>query len=431
MVKSHTTDSAGNSWYLTDIRSGGCNLIEMLGKKTSFNMMEYNDKALAMTVCTPLSTVIGKVGSLFSNGKYYVTDKDGNELDSYNEIRNLLAKPNVLQNGTQFLKQIEMCLKLFGYCPISTLRATKKSLPSAMWIIRPELFHIVSTGKLFKQKRMEDIIERAYISWGAGEIDLEPEEYFIIYDLNADITGDKGDDIRFSSRTDSLSFPVSNWVAQMVASNTLIVHGGPKGIIYNNDTSEFGNASLTPQENEELNKKFKSKFGLVGKAWSILVSKAKLGWLPLDYDSGQLRLHEEDNRCSDKIANEIGVNPNIFRSDSKYENQESAERKAYHGVVIPDSLIVADVLTKNLCPDGCFIKIDFSHVECLQKNKKEEASALSLVSAALSKLVDGNLITVDEARGELVKYLDIDPDKVKGEYKTDSKTDSKENGKTE
>ena len=33
------------------------------------------------------------------------------------------------------------------------------------------------------------------------------------------------------------------------------------------------------------------------------VTRYKLGWLPLDFNADELKLHEEDKRCTDKIAN--------------------------------------------------------------------------------------------------------------------------------
>jgi hypothetical protein len=139
--------------------------------------------------------------------------------------------------------------------------------------------------------------------------------------------------------------------------------------------------------------------------------------MPLNYDSGKLRLHEEDVRCTNKICNAIGINPNVINSDSKYENQESAERKAYTSLVIPDSNIICEVLTANLMKDGGRIFLDYSHVECLQANKKDEASTLVNVKNAISGLYKDGLITKDEARSELSKYYDIDPEKPKGAYK--------------
>lgn len=416
IAKSYEKDKAGNHWYLEQLlSSNGCSLKRLLNGKSDFDMSDDDDKALALTVCTPLSTVIDKIGSFFSNGKYYVTDIDGNESPKHDDIRNLLKRPNLLQTGKQFSKQIEMSLKLFGYCPIFTLRATTKALPTQMWIIPPELFHLVSTGKLFKQKDLKEIIERAYIKWGNIEIELNDGDYFIIYDSEAQIYPDT-DEVIFRSPTNSLSFPVSLWVNQMIASNTLIVDGGPKGIVHNKDTTELGNSALTSKEADKLNSKFQSKYGLVNKEFSILVTKANIGWVPLNYDAGQLKLHEEDKRCSEMISNAIGINPDLFSSGSKYENKSAAEREAYNGLIIPDSEIVCEALTHALCPEGVTITMDYSHISALQKDKQAESTALLRAANAVTSLWDKGIITKEESRIEISKYIEINPDEPKGEY---------------
>lgn len=407
----------GNHWYLHELLSGkGQSLLNKIGGKIDFDMSSPEDKALSLNVCTPISTVIDRVGKMFSNGRYYIVDKDGNESNDNNDIINLLSKPNLLQNRKQFLKQVEMCLKLFGYCPIFLLRSTKKSLPKQMWIIPPELFHMISSGKLFKQTKLEEIIGRAYVDIEGKELDLNPEEYIVIFDSEISVFNNDSE-IIFKSSTDSLSFPVSNWMAQATASNTLIVDGGPKGIIHNKDTSDFQNAALTPGEKNSLEEKFKGKYGLVNKMFSILITKANIGWIPLNYDSGQLKLHEEDTRCSDAIANAIGADPDMFSSSSKYENKEASERKTYQDLIIPDSELVTEALTNALCPIGIFIKLDYSHVSCLQKDKQAESTALLRASNAITTLINNNLITQNEARIELARYIDINPDKPKGDFK--------------
>lgn len=78
---------------------------------------------------------------------------------------------------------------------------------------------------------------------------------------------------------------------------------------------------MEPDDEKEIKDKFKEKFGLVNKEYPILVTRKKLKWIPLDYNSSQLKLFEEDERCTKKIANAIGVNPSLF-DDSKYDNQQ-------------------------------------------------------------------------------------------------------------
>lgn len=198
----------------------------------------------------------------------------------------------------------------------------------------------------------------------------------------------------------------------MSASHTLLVNGGPKGVLYNDYTDQMGNVALSSEDEKDIKDRFKRDYGLVNKEYPILVTRYKLGWLPLDFNADELKLHEEDKRCTDKIANAMGINANLF-TDAKYDNLESAGKKAYQDVIIPDSRKIAECLSKAICPEGVFIKIDFTDVECLQTNKETEANTLVKVADALQRLIDKSLITHDEARIEVARYIDIDPDNPK------------------
>ena len=65
-VKAIEKDSKGNFWYLT-------NFFSPSGKiRNDYDLTLDQDKAGSLLVCTPFSTVINKVGSLFANGRIYV-----------------------------------------------------------------------------------------------------------------------------------------------------------------------------------------------------------------------------------------------------------------------------------------------------------------------------------------------------------------------
>lgn len=417
-VKAVEKDSKGNLWYLTNFFSPSSKI------RNDYDLTMDQDKADSLLVCTPLSTVINKVGSLFANGRIYVADKDDNEKEGYNDIRELLSRPNPLQTRSGFFKEIEMSLKLFGYCPIFTIRATKKSLPFAMYVIPAQIFHMVSSGKLFRQYDIKDIVSSVYLEWNGLREELSDEDYFVIYDSSANVNG-PNQDIEFSSVTDSLSIPVNNWIAAMTASYQLIVNGGPKGIIYSDYTDKMGNQVMTPEEKEVLESKLKEKYGILNK-FPILTSKIKLGWIPLNYDASQLKLHEEDERCSKKICNAIGIDPSLF-NESKFDNKIIAERAAYQGLIIPDSEKVAEALTDAICPKGVFIKLDYTHIYCLQQDKSASSSAFQKMALSLIQLVEKGQITLDESRNELAKFIDIDPDNPKGELKTNNSIENGQN----
>lgn len=407
-------DEAGNLWYLSGaFRFGG-----LRRWKTFYDMSTLSDRSEALSVFTPLFTVVDKLGSMMSRGIPYVTDKDGNEKRAYTPVRALIERPNPLQHFPDFLKQIEVSLKVYGYCPLSLVRGHEGAVPSSMWIVPPELFHLQGSGKVFRQSDLKEIVNRAYIDWGGRRIELEPYEYVVICNSLIEMSSLENGDIRFPSPADSLSQAVSSWVASMSAGYTLMVNGGPKGILCSNYTDPMGNVEITPDEEKEIKDKFRDRYGLVGKEYPILVTRKRLSWIPLDFNSGALKLHEEDARCTEKIANAFGVNPNLF-SDAKYDNQESAKKAAYQDVVIPDSMKIADALTRSICPEGARIRIDYSGVECLQPDKAREAATLESISSALGTLISMSLITEEEARAEVAKYMDIDPDNPKGEFRTE------------
>lgn len=386
--------------------------------KTDYDLSTLEGKELALRYVQPFAMVMDRCGNMMRNGKYYVVDKNGNEKPRYNDILSLLNKPNFLQDGKAFIKQVEIYLRTFGFCPVFLLRATRNDLPKSMVVIPPSIFHVEGSGNLFRAESKEDIITRAYIKWGNTEMELFDEDYIIVYDSISYIPSEKGKDIEFYTAVDSLSAHARNYMSQLIGRGNLIVNGGPKGILYGDDTSDTGNAALTPKEADSLSDKFKRKFGIVGKLYEVMVTNKKVGWINIGSNTQQLMLHEEGASCLNEIANTIGLQPDLFSQGATFDNKESAKRAAYQDLIIPDSELIAQTLTGAICPEGVFIKIDFSHVSCLQEDKAKNAQSLSSASSAINNLVNAGLITIDEARMELANYLDIDPDNPKGEYKS-------------
>ena len=416
-------DRAGNHWYaqkwLTSL------FADKSIYQTDFDLSTNEGKALALQVVQPFAMVADRIGSMMRNGKYYVVDKNDNERPRYKDIESLLARPNLMQDGKSFLKQVEIYLKVYGFCPIFCLRATKGDLPKVMIAIPPQMFHIEGKGNIFSAQTKEDIVNRAYIKWGNGEINLLEEDYILIYDSIANYPQQDGDEISFYTPVDTLSPHTRNYMSQLIGRGNLIVNGGPKGILYGDDTSDTGNAALTPKEADELNKSFKRKFGIVGKLYEVMVTNKKVGWINIGANTQQLMLHEEGNSCLNDICNTFGLQPDMFSQGATFDNKEAAKKAAYQDLIIPDSELIAQALTNGICPEGVFIKIDFSHVSCLQEDKAANAQSLSNAANAVGNLVNWGLITPDEARMELSNYIDIDPEKHLGEYKQAAQAEPK------
>lgn len=91
------------------------------------DMDDLAERKNALKMVAPLSYVLSRVGSMASDGVPYVVDSKNNEIinDEYEQIRKVLNNPNPMQDFSQFLKCVHMFVKLYGFCPILLLRATK------------------------------------------------------------------------------------------------------------------------------------------------------------------------------------------------------------------------------------------------------------------------------------------------------------------
>lgn len=81
---------------------------------------------------------------------------------------------------------------------------------------------------MFRQYELRDIVSSAYIDCNGRRMELEDYEYIIVYDSNILVESGRSADVKFESVSDSLSQPISNWIASMSASYTLLVNSGPK-----------------------------------------------------------------------------------------------------------------------------------------------------------------------------------------------------------
>lgn len=407
-------DAGGNHWYLNRIgqmiRDGALVVGGAGVSKIDFDFRRDADKAVAARLCPPFARVFEKCGNMLSNGRYYVVDDEGNEDSRYEGIRMLLKNPNPLQDGKTFLKSVERTLKIFGYCPIYAPRGLSDMPPPVMYVIPPQLLSILWSGEYFGLTK-SDMISAAFVDFGDSKFSFDEKDYFIIFDGDIILPPNKNEGIKVHTIADSLTHPVNNWMAQIIARKNLIVDGGPKGILHKKtDASGMGNSMLTPAEKNRLQIQFKRRYGIVNKADQILITDADLGWIELSFKTADLMLHEEDKSCQEHIANAIGLNPNVFISDSTFSNQESAKRSAYEDLIIPDAEKIAGALTERLCPEGIRIAIDYTHLSCMQEDLKAKAQSMASIASALDKLEARGTITRQESRIELSNYIDINPE---------------------
>jgi hypothetical protein len=123
----------------------------------SYNGHESSLKAYKK--CPPLSAVINKKAQAFMNGKVWVMNSSGKAKakEATNEagvkIRNLLNRPNPLQNRKMFEAQAYSYCQLCGYSLILLIKPVGFGAIDSkyMWNIPPSMVDIEETEKLFAQ----------------------------------------------------------------------------------------------------------------------------------------------------------------------------------------------------------------------------------------------------------------------------------------
>ena len=101
-----------------------------------------------------------------------------------------------------------------------------------------------------------------------------------------------------------------------------------------------------------------------------------------------------------------------------YANKEEAKTSLYQDGVIPIAEIYAQAFTTFFgLKDGHKFTIDFSHIECMQEAKKEQAEAKRALNMANQIAFTNGIISLQEWR----KDLELD-EKIEGETMYENKT---------
>ena len=131
------------------------------------------------------------------------------------------------------------------------------------------------------------------------------------------------------------------------------------------------------------------KYGGVG------VTNKDVEYIKMSMSSTDLQIVEQSVIPLRAICNVLGLEASLFNDpeSKKYNNREQAEKSMYTNVIIPLADKIAskhgDYIVKDFFPEGDHrMRKDFSKVECLQKNKKEEAEKDKVVVEGINTILN-------------------------------------------
>lgn len=361
---------------------------------------EAADLFKAYRRCAPLASILSQMSKAFISGQIEVLNRrTGNYVrGEYKEWEKLMQRPNPLQSGKQFLKQLYTYTKINGYCfGIKMYAAGFNDRPYQLWLLPPE--NIVLERKIYgmvlpgSYSKPTDLY-RIYFEYNGQRTELDPEALMYF----SDSTIIEPDTLLPESRLVPLRYPISNIIAIYEASSTLIQKRGALGILSNHSKDQLGSIPIEQPERERVQNEFYRNYGLTRGQSQIIITTAALQWQQMSMNVRDLMLNETQLTNLKDIYEGFDY-PFVISSHSDqatYTNSETGDMRLYQNTIIPDADdLIEQQLNENLKTETLNIKIvaNFEAIPALQKTKKMEYEGKRALNEALKIEFDNGLIT--------------------------------------
>lgn len=349
-----------------------------------------------------IGLVVGRKADMFSNGRFkiydYKTDEEVDIKSNRNalEIIKLLERPNAFQSGAEFLKQFSVYNDIYGNAFIYLNYAYKGAeLPSAMYLLPPDLMKVIPTGKIYDQIDIEGIVKRYDMCIADGKFKpYLPKDIIHIKRFNPS-------NIYVGlSPLEQLGLDIANTRAGKGYLNAVSSKMGAIGALTPDGVRQNDYGAIMPMNEDtklELEKQFsETTHGIFDKQNKLKISSIPLKFVSFTTAIRDHQILEQLDENKRTIIDTFGMNENIFskKGGSKYDNLLEGEKQAYTSTLIPQSEILTDAFVnaiKIFESLGFYLKLDYSHVEALKSDKKAEAEILYRKSHAYKLLIDSGM----------------------------------------
>ena len=347
--------------------------------------------------------VIQRRGYLLASGIWKHYDKNGEVIEN-SEIVKLLENPNPLMKGNDHIRLWNENKCVYGNNYEYLNKAFPSALPSTLFNLPPAEVEIITTGKTYKQTKIEDIISG--YKYGTDPIPTNEINHTRVVNGKNSVKGE--------SPLVSLYMPISNIRGAYGFRNVLINKKGALGILSNNSKDSAGAIPMTEPERKRLEVEYQRQYGISDEQSQVIMTNSSLAWQSMTFPTKDLMLFEEIDSDFLAIIDAFGLNANIFSrtNGSTFENLNQGIKQAYQSTIIPESeeLAMNRSLMFGLISRGEWLELDYSHIPVLQENEKEKAEVNKIKAESLSiALRDGVLNPTQYAEAIGIELVKVDP----------------------
>lgn len=351
-----------------------------------------------------LRSVIDKKAEYFANGIVELVDIDseGNEtVNTTHDLNKVLESPNFMQTmkSMMYMTMIYKCIAGDAFLmPIYKVGHEARNL-SKLWVIPFSNFKVHT----HKENILQTVDIKQYIK--SYEFWTEnPDKHFFINDPKDVIhIRDYGTSYNEGhSKIVTLREPIQNIYKALKSRGLLASRQGGIGILTKDNRGAQFDMPIDNKDKENLEDKVNSK-SLNSPSGAIHVTDIPLRWQSMVFSTKDLMLFEEIQDDFATICDQYGLDRETFNGDVKFSNKETADKNNYQNTIIPEWADFADSLTNkfNLLKDKMRIRVNHSHIQVLQTDKKAEEETRGLKAKRLLEELDRKIITIEEYKEQM------------------------------
>lgn len=349
-----------------------------------------------------LNIVIATGAELFSQMVIKHFDKDGKEIED-SPVLKLLRQPNPVMNQEQYTYYFYVMNFIYGKTFQYMLKGLSfgkayENLPKALWILPSGLMEINTTGKMYHQTELKEIIKNFKLQDHPTPFEVDQMIYMA--------EGLGADPLDPASKIVALQIPLSNIVATLKSSNIILTERGMIGFISPEAAKDADGAiPLDPDEHERIRKEYQENHHLDSTTGHVGVYKHPVKWNPMTMDVRQLMMLEIMEDAFATIIAAARHDRDIYPSTkgATNENKTAGMKATIQNAMQPlaDKFIRALQYQLIDPSTGEYLEACYDHHWAMQEDELKKQQAQKAKIDGLSALFRDTVIDMEGYRTEL------------------------------